>query len=87
MCTHTHAHTHITAVQSILTLTSQIAYEVVEAHFAVRFDVGGVHVCVEEDDGESQDEDGVWVVKLLHHIRVTHAIPLTVESKEQRRGM
>lgn len=33
-------------------LTPQIANEVFQHHLAVGFDVGAVHVCVEEDDGE-----------------------------------
>lgn len=57
-------------------LTSQIANEVLQHHLPVRLDVGAVHVRVEEDDRKGQDEDGVWVVKLLDHIWITHAVPL-----------
>ena len=63
------------------TLTSEVANEVIKAHFALGFDVGGVHVSVEEDHSEGQDEDGVRVMKLLHHIRITHTVPLAVEGK------
>lgn len=62
-------------------LTSQIAYKVIKAHFALGFDVGRVHVSVEEDHSEGQDEDGVRVVKLLHHIRITHTVPLAGGQK------
>lgn len=61
-------------------LTSQIANEVVESHFALGLDVGGVHVSVEENHGEGQDENGVWVVKLLHHVWITHTVSLAVEG-------
>lgn len=45
------------------------------------FDVGGVHVGVEEDHGEGQDEDGVWVVELLHHVWITHAVSLAAREE------
>lgn len=61
--------------------TSQVANEVVESHFTLRFNVGRVHVRVEQDHGEGQDENGVGVVKLLHHIWITHAVPLAVEGE------
>ncbi len=48
-------------------------------------DVGTVHVSVEQNDGEGQDEDGVRIVKLLHHVRVTHAVALTVDVEETER--
>lgn len=48
----------------------------------MRFDIGGVHVGVEEDHGEGQDENGVRVVKLLNDVGITHAVPLTVEDRE-----
>lgn len=51
----------------------------------MRFDVGGVHVGVEEDYSEGQNENGVRVVKLLNDVRITHAVPLTVEDREDRR--
>lgn len=68
------------------TQTSQVANEVVESHFTLRFNVGRVHVGVEEDHGEGQDEDGVGVVKLLHHIWITHAVSLA-EKENQDRGV
>lgn len=60
-----------------LPLTSQIADEVLQQHLPVRLDVGAVHVGVEQDDGKGQNEDGVRVVELLHHVRVAHAVALT----------
>lgn len=65
-------------------LTSQIAYEVVKSHFTLGFDVGRVHISVEENHGEGQDENGVWVVKLLHHVRITHTVSLAVEGENVR---
>lgn len=66
------------------TLTSQIANEVVESHFALGFDVGRVHVGVEEDHGEGQDENGVRVVELLHHVWITHAVSLAARERKQQ---
>ena len=62
----------------LIRLTSQVADEVLQHHLALGLDVGAVHVGVEEDDGEGQDEDGVGVVELLHHVRVAHAVALAV---------
>ncbi len=45
--------------QCVSIKTSQILDKVLKFHLALQLDVGAVHVCVEEDDGESQDEDGV----------------------------
>lgn len=64
--------------------TSQVANEVVESHLTLRFNVGGVHVGVEENHGEGQDEDGVGVVKLLHHIWITHAVSLAEKENQDR---
>lgn len=66
-------------------LTSQIAYEVLQQHLAVWLDVGAVHVSVEKDDGKGQDEDGVRVMKLLHHIRVAHTVPLAEGSRREKK--
>ena len=60
------------------TLTPQVAYEVLQHHLAVGLDVWAVHVRVEEDDGEGQDEDGVRVLELANQRWVTHTVPLTV---------
>lgn len=62
--------------------TSEVANEVVKSHFTLRFNVGWVHVRVEEDHGEGQDENGVGVVKLLHHIWIAHAVPLAVKKNQ-----
>ncbi len=62
--------------QCVSIKTSQILDEVLKFHLALQLDVGAVHVCVEENDGESQDEDGVRVSELTHHIRVTDAVAL-----------
>lgn len=66
-----------------MSLTSQIPYEVLQQHLPVGLNIRAVHVGVEQNDGKGQDEDGVWIVKLLHHIRVAHAVPLTVGVKEK----
>lgn len=65
--------------------TSQVLDEIIQLHLAFCFDVGAVHVCVEEDDGEGQDEDGVWVLKLPHQCWITYAVPLTTRSKNTGR--
>ena len=57
--------------------TSEIFDKVLQLHLPLWFDVGAVHVCVEEDDGEGQDEDSVWVLELSDQDRVTHTVPLT----------
>lgn len=59
-------------------LTSKVSDKVFQHHLPVRLDVGAVHVGVEKNDGKGQDEDGVWVVELLHHLGVTHAVALAV---------
>lgn len=62
-------------------LTSQISDEVLQHHLPVRLNIGAVHVSVEEDDGEGQDEDGVGVVELLYHLGVAHAVALAVGTQ------
>lgn len=57
-------------------LTSEVLDKVLQLHFALWLDIGAVHVCVEQDDGEGQDEDGVWVPELSHHPRVADTVPL-----------
>ena len=59
-------------------LTSKVSDEVLQHHLPVRLNIGAVHVSVEEDDSEGQDEDGVRVVELLHHLGVAHAVALAV---------
>lgn len=56
--------------------TSQVPDKVFQHHLPVGLDVGAVHVGVEQDNGEGQDEDGVRVVELLHHLGVAHAVAL-----------
>ncbi len=70
------AHLLLWKQQCVSIKTSQILDEVLKFHLAFQLDVGAVHVSVEEDDGESQDEDGVRVSELTHHIRVTDAVTL-----------
>lgn len=57
-------------------LTSEVLDKVLQLHFALWLDIGAVHVCVEQDDGEGQDEDGVWVPELSHHPRIADTVPL-----------
>lgn len=66
-------------------LTSQVPDKVLQHHLTIWLDVGAVHVGVEEDDGKGQDEDGVRVVELLHHLGVAHAVALAGETHVQRR--
>lgn len=68
-------------------LTSKVANEVFQKHLAFWFNVGTVHVSVEQDDGKGQDKDGVWIMELLHYIRVTHAVPLTTTEKQTKQEM
>lgn len=72
---------------NVVSLTSEIAYEVLQQHLAVGLDVGTVHVGVEQNDGEGQDEDGVWVMKLLHHVWVAHAVALTARVTELEKSV
>ena len=69
-------------------VTSQVLDEVLHLHLPLGLVVGAVHIRVEEDDGEGQDEDGVWVPELTHHRGVADAVPLaggqTVMSASRR---
>lgn len=62
-------------------LTSEVLDKVLQLHFALWLDIGAVHVCVEQDDGEGQDEDGVWVPELAYEGRVTDTVPLAVRQE------
>lgn len=57
-------------------LTSEVLHKILQFHLALRLHIGAVHVRVEEDDGEGQDEDSVWVSELAHHSWVADAVPL-----------
>ena len=57
-------------------LTTEVLDEVLQLHLALGLDVGAVHVGVEQDDGEGQDEDGVGVPELPHHPGVADTVPL-----------
>ena len=74
--THPHSRTHTPPAAEPRGLTSQVLDEVLELHLALGLDAGAVHVGVEEDDGEGQDEDGVRVAELAQQGRVTHAVAL-----------
>ena len=65
-------------------LTPQVLDKVLQLHLPLRLDVGAVHVRVEEDDGEGQDEDGVWILELPDQHRVTNTVPLTGERERER---
>lgn len=56
--------------------TSQVPDKVFQHHLPVGLDVGAVHVGVEQDNGEGQDEDGVRVPELPHHPGVADAVAL-----------
>lgn len=62
--------------------TSQILDEIFEFHFPLRLHIGAVHVSVEEDDGKSQDEDGVWVLELPNQGGIADTIPLTKDKNK-----
>lgn len=66
-------------------LTSEVLHKVLQFHLALGLHVGAVHVRVEEDDGESQDEDGVGVSELPHHAWVADAVPLADGGKNKFR--
>lgn len=57
-------------------LTSEVLDEVLQLHFPLGLDIGAVHVGVQQDDGEGQDENGVWVPELPHHPGVADAVAL-----------
>lgn len=59
-------------------VTSQILDEILQFHFSLCFDIGTIHVGVEEDDGKGQDEDGVWVLELSNQCWIAHTVSLTV---------
>ena len=63
--------------------TSQVLDEVLQLHLPLRLHVGAVHVRVEEDDGEGQDEDGVRVLELPDQRGITHTVPLTERRQEE----
>lgn len=63
-------------------VTSQILDEILQFHFPLRFDVGTIHVGVEQDDGKGQDENGVWVLELPNQCGIAHTVSLTVGETE-----
>lgn len=67
-------------------LTPEVLDEVLQLHLALRFDVGAVHVSVEQDDGEGQDEDGVGVAELPHYARVADAVALAGNTRGSCQG-
>lgn len=64
-------------------LTSQVLDEVLQLHLPLGLDVGAVHVRVQEDDGERQDEDGVWILELPDQHWVAYTVPLTTEKERE----
>lgn len=62
-------------------VTSQVLNKIIQLHLPVWFDTRAVHVCVEEDDGKSKDEDSVRILELSHQCRVTHTVSLTEGEK------
>lgn len=64
----------------VFSVTSQILDEILEFHLPLSLHVGTVHICVEEDDGEGQDEDGVRVLELPNQGRITYAVSLTAQE-------
>lgn len=64
-------------------VTSQVFNKVIQLHLSVWFDTWAIHVCVEKDDGKSQDEDSVGILELPHQCRVTHTVPLTETEKRK----
>lgn len=65
----------------MFTLTPKVLHKILQFHLALRLHVGAVHVRVEEDDGEGQDKDGVWVAELAHHGWVADTVPLADKKK------
>lgn len=63
--------------------TSQVFDKVLQLHLPLGLDVGAVHVSVEEDDCERQDEDGVRVSELPHHRGVADAVALARDMKQE----
>jgi len=67
--------------------TPKVLDEVLQLHLPLRLHVGAVHVRVEEDDGEGQDEDGVRILELPDQHRVTNTVPLTGERERGDEGL
>ena len=67
--------------EALTLVTSQVLHKVLQLHLPLRLDVGAVHVRVEEDDGEGQNEDGVGVPELSYHRRIADAVALTKRQK------
>lgn len=61
--------------------TSQVFDKVLQLHLSLGLNIGAVHVSVEEDDCERQDEDGVGVPELPHHRGVADAVALAGDMK------
>ena len=72
-------------MQVMQRLTPQVLDEVLKLHLPLRLNVGAVHVRIEEDDGEGQDEDGVWILELPDQHRVTNTVPLTAERQKKKK--
>lgn len=56
--------------------TSQILDEILQFHLPLSFDIGTVHICVQQDYGKGQDEDGIWVLELPNQRWITHTVSL-----------
>lgn len=63
--------------------TSQVFDKILQLHLPLGLDVGAVHVCIEEDDRERQDEDGVRVPELPNHSGVADAVALAADTKQE----
>lgn len=64
-------------------LTPKVLDEVLKLHLPLGLDIWAVHVRIEEDDGEGQDENGVGILELADQHRVTNTVPLTAQREKQ----
>lgn len=68
-------------------LGSPLRFLMVISHL-LSLDAGTVHVSIEEDDGKSKDENGVWIPGTGDEGQVTHTVPLAAgqEGSSTRSG-
>lgn len=61
--------------------TSQILDKILQFHLPLCFDVGAVHIRVEEDYGKRQNKDGVRILELPNQGWIAHTVPLAENKR------